>query len=232
MKEYLASSGYVNLTREIKVFAQKLTAESSSPIEAAVTVFYFIRDLKWGASPIYKASEALRKRNKPLICVSKAVLQVALCRALGIPSRLHYWLIKPSQRTICKINELLFSQGRMRFREEMPLYHMAAEIFLERWVIADATVDKGLRKVFEINEWDGTRDVYLSGFEYVDDLGSFRDVPQFVVDASRGKLLPLYLRPLAPIVLKIYNRSLNSIFEKSGILIRTTEIRLPHLQGL
>ena len=96
----------------------------------------------------------------------------------------------------------------------MLLYHMAAEIFLEKWVIADATVDKGLRKVFKVNEWDGVRDVYLDGFEYVDDLGSFRDVPRFVVDASRGKLLPFYLRPLAPLVLKIYNRNLNSLFKK------------------
>jgi len=47
---------------------------------------------------------------------------------------------------------------------------MVAEVFLRRWIVADATVDFELHRVFRVNEWDGVRDVYLGFFEFLDDL--------------------------------------------------------------
>ena len=39
-----------------------------------------------------------------------------------------------------------------------------------RWIVADATVDFELRRVFRVNEWNGVQDVYLGFFEFLDDL--------------------------------------------------------------
>lgn len=74
---------------------------------------------------------------------------------------------------------------------------------MRRWIVADATVDFELHRVFRVNEWDGVRDIYLGFFEFLDDLGSFRDVPRFVVEASRGRLLPFCLRLFAPLIMRI-----------------------------
>ncbi|RLG41138.1 MAG: hypothetical protein DRO05_04740 [Thermoproteota archaeon] len=73
--------------------------------------FYFVRDIKWGASPIYRASEALRRKDEPRICVSKAILQLALCRNIEIPARFHYWRVKFSEEVVRRINELFPRQG-------------------------------------------------------------------------------------------------------------------------
>jgi len=41
--------------------------------------------------------------------------------------------------------------------------HMYLEVFLDgKWVVVDATWDKGLSRVFEINEWDGKTDTKIA----------------------------------------------------------------------
>ncbi|MHA1470496.1 MAG: transglutaminase-like domain-containing protein [Candidatus Asgardarchaeia archaeon] len=214
MEPYLEPTKYVDITQEIRRFAERLIEGSTCNINAAIRIFNFIRDLKFGASPIYKASEVLRNRNKPLICVSKAILQVALYRSIGIPSRFHTWKVKFSDETVAKINNLLFSKSKKKFRGDRIIYHVAAEVYLDKWIVADATIDSKLNKVFDVHEWNGRDDYLLKGFTFLEDLGTSKDVPKLVLDVTSGKGLPVHLRVIYPVLMKIFNRKLNSFLEK------------------
>ena len=214
MDEFLSSSKYADITPEVRNLAEKLSKGTKNKREAAIKIFYFIRDLKFGASPIYKASEVLKHLNQPLICASKAALQVACCRALGIPSRFHTWKVSVSDDVISKINELLFAKSKRKFKKGGILFHVSTEVFLDRWIIADATIDRSLNLIFKIKDWDGETDVLLDGFEYLEDLGSSIDIPEIVIKFSKGSYLPFYLRPFAPFIMNMFNRRLNLIFKR------------------
>ena len=158
-----------------------ISAGTKDRVGRAIKVFNFVRDLKFGASPIYCASQVLKHLNEPLICTSKAALQVACYRALGLPSRFHVWQVRVSDEAVHRINELLFADSERKFSGSLVLHHVAAEVFIGRWIICDATIDSSLCSVFKIPNWDGKSDVFMDGFDYLKDLGSFRDIPKFVV---------------------------------------------------
>ena len=210
----MESSEYVDITKDIQNFAKELTKGAINKVDAAVRIFNFIREIKFGASPIYKASESLKRRDKPLICASKATLQVALCRSIGIPSRFHTWKVKLSEDTVEKINELFFSRSKIKFRSNRTMYHVAAEVYLDKWIIADATIDSKLNKVFKVHEWNGRDDYLLEGFTFLEDLGTSKDLLQVVINISKGKGLPIHLRIVYPLIASIFNRSLNNLLER------------------
>ena len=214
MVEYLKPSYYADVTPEVIKFVKRISSGAKNQTERAIKVFNFVRDLKFGASPIYRASQVLNHLNEPLICASKAALQVACYRALGLPSRFHVWKVRVSDETVRKINDLLFADSKNKFRSSWILHHVAAEVFIDRWIISDATIDKSLCSVFRISEWDGKSDVFMDGFEYLEDLGSFKDIPEFVVRLSKGSFLPFYLKPFSRLIIRSFNRKLNSIFDK------------------
>ena len=210
---YLSETRYVDSSPDLLRLCGEIGARSRGEREAAVAVFYTVREIRWGASPIYRASEALRRRDEPQICVSKAVLQVALCRKLGIPARFRYWRVRFSDEVVEKINDLFFRESRRKFRGA-ELHHVAAEVFLGRWIVADATIDPGLRPVFRPSEWDGESDAYIDGFVFLEDRGAYADVPEAVVRLCSGGGLPLYLRPLHPIISRIANRWINDLLDR------------------
>ena len=219
--EYLKSSYYANITHEVIAFAKKLSAGAEDQIGMAIKIFDFIRDLKFGASPIYRASQVLKHLNEPLICASKAALQVACYRALGLPSRFHVWQVKVSDEVVRRINELLFADSEKKFRSNLVLHHVAAEVFIGRWIISDATIDRSLCSVFRIPSWDGKSDVFMDGFDYLEDLGSFKDIPEFVVKLNRGSFLPFYLRPFRSLIIKSFNKKLNLLFDRLRDISKT-----------
>ena len=204
--------GYVDSSKELIDFVSKVKSLSSNSIGVAQYIFGFVKEIKWGASPIYKASQAFRKRNKPQICVSKAILQVALCRIAGIPARFHCWKIRFSQNVVDTINEALFRDSTRKFRN-LELYHVAAEVYLNSWLIADATVDEALHPVFPLNTWNGKSDAYQKGFEIIEDYGSSVDVPEIALKANKLKA-PFYLKPFSPLMAFLINRQINSLLEK------------------
>jgi len=214
LESYLKPTRYVDITQEIRELAERLVNGSQNTLDAAIRIFNFVRDLKFGASPIYKASEVLRNKDKPLICVSKAILQVSLYRSIGIPSRFHTWKVRLSDETIAKMNKLLFPDSKKKFRGNRTIYHVAAEVYLDRWIIADATIDRGLSKIFDVSEWNGHDDYLLKGFTFLEDLGASEDIPQVVLDVTSGKGLPIYLRIIYPILAKAFNKKLNTLLEE------------------
>ena len=212
LEPYLRRTKYVDSSPDLLRLCEKIREHSRDEVEAAVAVFYFIRDIKWGASPIYRASEALRRKEEPQICVSKAILQVALCRNIGIPARFHYWKVKFSDEVVRRINELFFSGERRKFRNA-ELHHVTAEVYLGEWFVADATIDKGLEPIFRANEWNGRESVLINGFDFIEDYGVYTDVPKEVIEVSRGKGLPFYMRPFFPLIMRSMNKRINQLLD-------------------
>ena len=212
-KLYLNKTEYVDSSPDLLRLCRELEDRSRNKKEAAVAAFYLVRDIKWGFSPIYKASEALRRREEPQICISKAILQVAIFRNLGIPARFHYWVIKFSDDVINSINRLIFREGRRKFRNA-ELHHVAAEVYLGEWFVADSTIDKGLEPVFRPNEWDGEESVFIIGFDFIKDCGIYADVLRDVIEISKGRYLSLYLKSFYPLIMRKMSKKINQLLDR------------------
>jgi transglutaminase-like putative cysteine protease len=182
----------------IREKAEELSRGQKDSIQKARSLFRFVRDeIKYNPYlPRYlpehfRASGTLARKEG--FCVQKAVLLAALCRAVGIPARLRFAVIR---------NYLLPERVAALVSENLLPDHGYTELFLnKRWVKATPALDAGTCQKMGINlvEFDGERDAKfhshtLDGrlhIEYVLDRGSYEDVP---VDAIREWLLPV-LKP-------------------------------------
>lgn len=158
-----------------------------SPRASAVRLFYEVRDrLRYNPRRIrfapedYRASGVLqRDPAEGGHCIDKALLLAGACRALGIPSRLHFANVR---------NHI----GTARLEEELGtdllVFHGYAELYLEgRWVAATPAFNVGLCEHLGVAplEFDGVHDAIFQEFdplggrfmEYVTDHGAFPDVP-------------------------------------------------------
>lgn len=81
---------------QVRSLAIRLTEGKTLPEEKLKGLFFFVRDeIKFGFPPKWdavKASETLSYGRG--YCTTKATLMVALCRASGIPARIHTGLIE------------------------------------------------------------------------------------------------------------------------------------------
>ena len=80
---------------QVQSLASQLTSIKTNPMDQLEAIFLFVRDeIKFGFPPKWdqvKASETLGYQLG--YCNSKAILFHALCKAVGIPSRIHTGLI-------------------------------------------------------------------------------------------------------------------------------------------
>jgi len=155
LKEFLGASELCNCDRPlVKATAEEISAEAKTPKDAAISIFYFVRD-KISLSfldPWKTASETLRIGKGS--CLTKATLQVALLRSVGIPARFRIMEFKGNDPEEWEGILPKFAVSRMP--ERFP--HYFAEVHLEdRWIMADATFDKALLP--NIEDWNGEKDV-------------------------------------------------------------------------
>ncbi len=126
---------------------------------------------------IMKSSYILQKKEG--FCVQKAVLLTSLCRAVGIPAKLHFVDIR-NYRSSKSVQDLM---GTNLF-----VWHGYTEIFLNnKWVKANPAFDKVLceENNFPTVEFDGIHDAMFSKkdllgnkfIEYENDHGTFDDLP-------------------------------------------------------
>jgi transglutaminase-like putative cysteine protease len=75
--------------------AERLTASKGNQLQMVESIFHYVREeIKFGFPPTWdevKASETIYYGLG--YCNTKATLFVALCRAVGIPARVHFGLI-------------------------------------------------------------------------------------------------------------------------------------------
>jgi transglutaminase-like putative cysteine protease len=175
LKEYLNATKLVDLNHPlIRTTALQILEKAKTPKDAAVKIFYFVRDRIPLAivNPWKTASETLRIHKGS--CLTKATLQVALLRSIGIPARFRVLVFKGNDPEEWRGILPLFSVSRLPERWK----HILAEVYIgDRWIMADATFDKVL--IPDTDNWDGENDVCCIAPQAVlADLGIFISIEE------------------------------------------------------
>ncbi len=183
---YLQPNAYVDSDHPVVVAYAERHRSKDGPVASAVALYYAVRDgfryTPYGdvVPEAFRASgTAQRTYQRGGHCIDKALLLAGCARALGIPSRLHYANVRNHIGT-AKLEQLLGS--------DLLVFHGYAELFLEgRWVAATPAFNRQLCEHLGVPplEWDGRSDAVLQAatadgaafMEYVDDHGTFPDVP-------------------------------------------------------
>jgi hypothetical protein len=137
-----------------KSAAEKITKNAMKPKDTAIKIFYFVRDKIPLAfvNPNKTASETLRIGKGS--CFTKATLQLALLRSVGIPAR--FRILKFKGNDPDEWEGILPKIAVSMIPEQFP--HYLVEVYIEgRWIMADATFDKSL--ISDIEDWNGNDDV-------------------------------------------------------------------------
>jgi transglutaminase-like putative cysteine protease len=164
--------------------AYQVTMGQEDVVEKAKSLFRFVRDeIKYNPFlPRYlpehfRASNTLARREG--FCVQKAVLLVALSRAVGIPARLGFAVIR---------NYLLPEKVAEMLRTNVLPDHGYAELYINgRWVKATPALDIETcqkNRIIPV-EFDGKNDAKFHShtqegklhIEYLLDRGPYEDVP-------------------------------------------------------
>jgi transglutaminase-like putative cysteine protease len=168
----------------VAAFARGRAAGAAGELEAAVRLFYAVRDeLRYDPYGVRVDVDSLRASHALAAgrgwCVSKAVLLAAACRSLGIPARLGFADVR---------NHLSTARMRETMKTDVFYWHGYASIRLDgRWLKATPAFNRELCEKFGLRplEWDGRSDSLYHAFdregrrhmEYVRERGEFADVP-------------------------------------------------------
>jgi transglutaminase-like putative cysteine protease len=160
--------------------AVEVTRDARTPREAAVALFYWVRDQvtytmgDWN----WRASETLRLRRGT--CSNKANLMVAMARSIGIPAGFHVQFVTTPSYFSGSFIPLVQRSVRDK------AIHVYVTLFLDgRWVKCDPTDDKALSDAIEeivphakAFDFDGEHDAVIPFAEgsVLSDHGPFPDI--------------------------------------------------------
>lgn len=198
LQQYLQPTFFLDYDDEqVAGFAEEVCAETTTPTDRAVALYYAVRDrikydpydLRYSKTAM-KASSVLVKQSG--YCVAKAVLLAAVGRQQGIPCRLGFADVT---------NHLSTARLRKLMGTDLFIYHGYTEIFLEgRWLKATPAFNLSLCTRFNVLplEFDGTADSIFHEFdalghrhmEYVRDHGHFADLPFERIFTAYGQTYP------------------------------------------
>lgn len=196
---YLQATRYLDAAHAaIRAFAADAIGGASDPIEAAVRLYYAVRDgLRYDPYSVELVPNGLVASNVLArgrgYCVAKAGVLAATARAIGIPSRLGFADVRNHLAT----PRLLEMMGTDVF-----YYHGFTELLLEhRWVKATPAFNVQLCERFGVEplEFDGRNDSIFHPYdtggrrhmEYVNDRGTRDDMP---IEELREAMVKFYPR--------------------------------------
>lgn len=185
--ETLLPNRYVDSDHPAVVAFAREHAGGLPPKEAAVRLFYVVRErlrynpwrVRYDRASYTSSSVVLRDPAEGGHCIDKALLLAGACRALGIPSRLHFATVR---------NHIGTQSLEKKLGTDLLVYHGYAELWLhERWVAATPAFNAALCEKLGVAplDFDGEHDAIFQEFdhrtrrfmEYVEDHGSHADVP-------------------------------------------------------
>jgi len=175
LKEFLRPSELCDSNHPlVKATAAKITRDARTAKEAAIKIFYFVRDKIVYATvhPWKTASETLKIGKGT--CFTKATLQAALLRSVGIPARFRVIEFKGNDPE--EWQGILPSFAISGMPERWP--HYLVEVYIKgRWIMADATFDRAL--ISDAEDWDGENDVcLLEERTILSDMGAFASIEE------------------------------------------------------
>jgi hypothetical protein len=168
----------------VRDYAIRSATGATTDVDRAVRLYYAVRD-EFQYDPYLldlrresmKASSVLNKKRS--YCVEKALLLAASARAIGIPSRLSFYIVR---------NHIATERLAKALEKDYLVFHGAAEMYLDgKWVKATPAFDKRLCDFLGVDpiEFDGKSDGILQEYdksgnvfmEYLHDYGAFEDMP-------------------------------------------------------
>lgn len=185
MEEYLKPTEFLDFDDEAVIrFVTANTQDAETETDKAVALYYAVRDgFQYDPYVLDLRKDGLRA-SKLLTrtrgyCVEKAVLLAACVRAVGIPSRLSFYIVR---------NHIATGRLEKILKTDYLVFHGAAEIFLDgKWLKTTPAFDKRICDFLGVEplEFDGTANSIFQEFdksgkafmEYVHDYGSFDDLP-------------------------------------------------------
>lgn len=185
MQEYLQPTEFLDFDTEIvRQFAHENTIHTDSDREKAVALYYAVRDgFQYNPYVLDLRREGLKASNLLTrnrgYCVEKAILLAASARAVGIPSRLSFYIVR---------NHIATEKLEKALKKNYLVFHGAAELFLDgRWLKTTPAFNKSLCDYLSVEplEFDGTADSIFQQFdkagnlfmEYLHEYGAFADFP-------------------------------------------------------
>lgn len=180
-------------------------ATGANPRERAVSLYYLVRDgFRYDPYRIDLSAAGLRAsrviENGYGWCVPKAALLAAVARAAGIPARVGYADVR---------NHLSTERMRAVAQTDLYIWHGYTELWLDdEWVKATPAFNLSLCERFGILplDWDGRHDSLYHPYdregrkhmEYVNQRGTFDDVPAAQIGAEFGAMYPRWVEGAAP----------------------------------
>jgi hypothetical protein len=185
MREYLEATEFLDSDHEsVREFAERHAASASTDLERSTRLFYAVRD-GFQYDPYVldlrreslKASALLTKTRG--YCVEKAILLAASARAMGIPSRLSFYIVR---------NHIATERLAKALEKDYLVFHGAAEMYLDdTWIKTTPAFNKRLCDFLGVEpiEFDGSADAIFQEYdrkgnifmEYLHDYGAFSDMP-------------------------------------------------------
>ncbi len=185
MEEYLQPTEFLNFDDcAVREFAETNTVGAKTAREKAVALYYAVRD-GFQYNPYIldlrrvglRASDLLT-RNRGY-CVEKAILLAAAARAVGVPSRLSFYIVR---------NHIATEKLERALKKDYLVFHGAAEMFLDgEWLKTTPAFNKNLCRYLNVEplEFDGRTDSIFQEFDkagnvfmkYLHDYGAFADLP-------------------------------------------------------
>lgn len=185
MRQYLEPTEFLDSDHpSVRDFAAEHIGSAKTDVERAVSLYYAVRDgfqydpyvldLRRDA---LKASVLLTKTRG--YCVEKALLLAASARAVGVPSRLSFYIVR---------NHIATERLAKALERDYLVFHGAAEMYLgDRWMKTTPAFNKRLCDFLGVEpiEFDGTKDAIFQEYdrngnifmEYLHNYGEFSDMP-------------------------------------------------------
>jgi transglutaminase-like putative cysteine protease len=190
LPEHLAPATFVDSDHpQVIAYAKAHTEPDQSPTEKAAALFKAVRDgfrynpyvLHFGEDDM-KASSVLGRTEGH--CVDKANVYAAVCRAVGIPSRLHFVNVR---------NHIGTSRLEEFLQSNVLVYHGYAEVWLEgKWRIATPAFNRELCEHLGVAplEFDGINDALFQEYAAPDESGKERRFMEYLHDHGHFADLP------------------------------------------
>jgi transglutaminase-like putative cysteine protease len=184
------------------VVAFAARAHGATPRERAVALYTMVRDeCRYDPYRVDLSVAGLRASHVIECgsgwCVPKAALLAAAARAAGIPARVGYADVR---------NHLSTERLRKLLNTDLYIWHGYTELWLDgRWVKSTPAFNVQLCERFGIRplDWDGREDSLYHPYdvagrrhmEYVNQRGSFDDVPVAQIAADFAAMYPGWAKP-------------------------------------
>lgn len=198
MKEYLQPTEFLDFEQKsVREFAEKTVAGAKNDTERAVALYYEVRDrFQYNPYIIDLRREGLTASNLLTrsrgYCVEKAVLLAAAARAVDVPSRLSFYIVR---------NHIATERLEKALKKNYLVFHGAAEVFLNgKWLKTTPAFNAGLCKYLNVAplEFDGTEDSIFQEYDhqgnvfmsYLHEYGAFSDLPYELYLEELGKHYP------------------------------------------